>query len=65
MMIANMHYYEHSINYNSYIIMKVKLLGFPFIIFSIKITHYILRKVISFQSYKETMKNIEQSYLRH
>lgn len=56
MMIANMHYYKHSINYNSYI---------PFIIFSIKITHYILRKVISFQSYKETMKNIEQSYLRH
>ena len=52
MMIANMHYYEHSID-------------FPFIIFSIKITHYILRKVISFQSYKETMKNIEQSYLRH
>ena len=58
MMIANMHYYKHSINYNSYIII-------PFIIFSIKITHYILRKVISFQSYKETMKNIEQSYLRH
>ena len=54
MMIANMHYYKHSINYN-----------IPFIIFSIKITHYILRKVISFLSYKETIKNIEQSYLRH